>query len=469
MGGTVVPRPDREVENAGFLVASFVRHLQETRHAAALNYLDTVVKGHMLANAIFLPDPGSASRRFRNTEVYFDTPFLLDALGYDGESQQEPCQELLELLNDTGAELRCFDHTRDEVRGVLRQCASLMREDSKQGPVSDPGILKYFVSKGLHPTDVVMMSNNLEGKLGALRIRVVEKPGYEGWHRVDEDALRQELEKGVRYSWERQLSRDVDSISAIMRLREGRTFVHLEECRALFVTTNSGLARATQRFFSDGPDDDSVSPCFTDYALTNLLWLKKPTAAPYLPWKMLIADCYAATRPSEQLWEKFVKEIEPLRERGERETKAYYYLLRYSMEAETALMEATKGGQEELLTQYTVPEILERLREDIEREKTAAIEEERDSREGIAIKLEGKLEGGRKREKRRRERIKSNAQKTAHWLVRAALVILLGLLLFLLSVLNLVFGTTLLSALQRVEAAWALWIERRLLWLIGEE
>jgi hypothetical protein len=78
--GTVVPPTGRSVKNFRYLVSSFVRHLQETR-SATLGYLETIVKGRMLADAIFLPDPGNASRKFRGTEVYFDTPFLLNALG----------------------------------------------------------------------------------------------------------------------------------------------------------------------------------------------------------------------------------------------------------------------------------------------------------------------------------------------------------------------------------------------------
>ena len=88
--GTVVPPSGRSVRNFRYLVSSFVRHLQET-HSTTLGYLETIVKGHMLADAIFLPDPGNASRKFRDTEVYFDTPFLLNALGYGGEAKGTLC------------------------------------------------------------------------------------------------------------------------------------------------------------------------------------------------------------------------------------------------------------------------------------------------------------------------------------------------------------------------------------------
>jgi hypothetical protein len=104
------------------------------------------------------------------------------------------------------------------------------------------------------------------------------------------------------------------------------------------------------------------TPASTDYVLTNLLWLKRPTAAPDLPRKRIIADCYAATRPTERLWRLYIQEIDKLRQR-DGVTPDEYYMLRDSMTAESALMEATMG-QEEGFTQGTVPEILERVRSD---------------------------------------------------------------------------------------------------------
>jgi hypothetical protein len=81
--GTVIPTTKRHHKRSDFLVGAFVQHLQET-YSADFNYIETVVKGNMLANAIFLPDPNQASRNFRNTDVYFDTQFLMFALGYAG-------------------------------------------------------------------------------------------------------------------------------------------------------------------------------------------------------------------------------------------------------------------------------------------------------------------------------------------------------------------------------------------------
>ncbi len=490
--GTVVPASGRSVRNFRYLVSSFVRHLQET-HSAALGYLETVVKGHMLADAIFLPEPGNALRRFRDTEVYFDTPFLLNALGYGGEAQREPCVELLELLYETGADLRCFAHTRDEIRGVLEAYANQVQTDDMQ-VTPGPEVLRNFRSIGYSKTDIMMLSNDLEKDLKALRIGVVEKPARSEYeYQVDEDTLREVLDEGVGYSRPQQISRDVDSISAIMRLRKGRSPVRIEESWALFVTANSALVKVAQRHFSDGSKASGISPCLTDYTLTNLLWLKKPTSAPDLPRKRIIADCYAATRPTERLWRLYIREIDRLRQR-DRVTPDEYYLLRNSIAAESALMEATMG-QAEGFTQGTVPEILERVRSNIEAKKQAEVDTERAVREEV----EGELEAVRERDARRRAHIRARAQRYASRTILGIkislivvlalatvysfgwglpfvdipgeryLAILLLLILFAFSIANFWNGTSLKGVGRRCEVVLEKQIERRFLALSGEE
>ena len=489
--GTVVPPAGRSVRNFRYLVSSFVWHLQDTA-SVALNYLETVVKGHILADAIFLPDPGNASRKFRETEVYFDTPFLLNALGYGGEAQKEPCVELIDLLYETGAELRCFTHTRDEIRGVLEMCANQVQSNDTRETLG-PESLRNFRSLGYSKSDVMMLADGLEKDLRALHIRIVGKaPHGEREYQIDEDALREELEEAVNYSRPQQVLRDVDSISAIMRLRKGAYPHRLEECRALFVTTNSALVNAVQRKFSDG-SRGSVSPCITDQALTNLLWLKKPTAAPDLPRKRIIADCYAAIQPSEHLWKLFLDEIEKLNRMAE-VTADQYYMLRNSTAVEIALVEITQG-REEGFTEGTVPEILVRVQSNIEAAKQAELDKVKISRES----LQGELNAVREEKARRRTsiqfRARHYAEKVVFWFKVLAVVVLATatvcsfgwglpfinlpwtrypaifvlIVLLIFSVASFWNGATVEGIARRLEVALAKRIEQRLLVLVAEE
>ncbi len=47
----------------------------------------------------------------------------------------------------------------------------------------------------------------------------------------------------------------------------------------------------------------ALSIAITNYALTKVLWLKKPMSTPDLPRTYVIAECYVAMEPGESLWQ----------------------------------------------------------------------------------------------------------------------------------------------------------------------
>jgi hypothetical protein len=331
----------------------------------------------MLANAIFLPDSGSVDRRFRNTEVYFDTSFLIYALGYAGQPRRDPCIELLNLLYETGAELRCFRHTYDEVQGALRACANRLARGAVQDAYG-PSI-EYFLAEGLTSSDVELIINRLERDLRSLRVKVEDEPPYIPKFVVNERGLADALRNAIHYRTDGPLDRDVASLSGVMRLRGTASYFYVEECHAVFVTTNPVVARTAWNFFMSNATPGSVSPCLTDYNLTNLLWLKKPLHAPELPRKRLIADCYAATQPDDHLWKRYIEEIGKLQAAG-KITSEDVLLLRHSLEARRALMERTLG-EEAAFVEATVPEILRVVRASIEARLQTQVDEEAARRE----------------------------------------------------------------------------------------
>lgn len=342
-----------------YIVAVFIKHLKET-HSSGFYYLETIVKGNMLANAIFLPDPTKALKKFKNTEVFFDSPFLMHALGYNGEPRKEPCIELLNLLVETGASLRCFSHTVIEIRGILRACADRIA----QGKVRDSNgsfweSVEYFLYSGKTSTDVELLATKLETSLSGLKIRIVDKPDFSNYaHVISETELGAALRDKIMYRREDALDHDVNSISAIMRIRKGFRTNSIEECKALFVTNNESLVAAVCDFLKQSIRGE-VPACFQDSVLTCLLWLKKPLKAPDLPIKRIIADCYAATQPDERLWKAYLLNIEKQRSSGQ-VSDDDYLRLRYDLEAKQILMERTLG-EEQAFAHGTVAEILSYL------------------------------------------------------------------------------------------------------------
>jgi hypothetical protein len=114
-----MPQDDDIAKIGSYVVGQFVTHAREQK-MPEFEYFETVAKGDILATSIFLPDPNRTAQKFRKTYIYLDTSLLIFALGHAGEARQAPHLELLQLLYEAGAELRCFTHTLDEMRSILR-------------------------------------------------------------------------------------------------------------------------------------------------------------------------------------------------------------------------------------------------------------------------------------------------------------------------------------------------------------
>jgi len=358
--------PQNPSKKEKYIIASFIKSLQDNT-SVEFDYIETVVKGIMLANAIFLPEPNKANENFRNTAFYFDTSFLIYALGYAGETRERSCIELLELLYKTGADLICFSHTVDEIRGALDACAARINSGRLRDAYG-PSI-EYFVQKNSTSSDIYLYSSQIEKNLKKLHIEVKDKPVYIKEYVIGEKELEVYLKDQMQFyqppEKQNALQRDVDSLSAIMRFRKGQSFYRIENCRAIFVTTNKTLIRTSYEFFNKDYLG-SIGACISDQALTTLLWLKMPDDLPELPRKIIIADCYAFTQPSDRLWNAYLQEINKL-EKDNRISKDDYFILRYDLQVKNAVMERTLGD-ENVITEDSIPEILEIRKMEIQEE-----------------------------------------------------------------------------------------------------
>ena len=137
--------PPKVVRHADIIVSRFVlsTHDQEPTLFACL---ETFVKGHMLANVLYLPEGLSeVGRRFGQTAFYLDTPVVLRAVGYANPTISRPSQELLELLRGYDATLRIFEHTQREIEGVLDSAALSLRKGRKTA--YEGSVYEHFVTE----------------------------------------------------------------------------------------------------------------------------------------------------------------------------------------------------------------------------------------------------------------------------------------------------------------------------------
>lgn len=397
--------------DSGFIVGSLLSRAREQEPQLFRDFA-VLAKGHLLANSIYLPDPGKVAKRFQNTRVFLDTTVLIYAAGFAGPERQAPSEELLRLLREHGAELRCFSFTLDEVQGVLDACASRLQKGQLRdayGPT-----IEWFIESGRTASDIELMIARLPQKLEALGIAKEDKPARQKEFQVDEKGFEESLDQAIHYRSSKARIHDVDCIAAIAQIRRGRAAFEIECCSAIFVTQNHELARIAREHFQADAPEGAVALCISDYSLGNLLWLKNPTKAPDLPERLIIADAYAALQPSDALWKAYLAEIARLEAQG-KISGDEYFALRHTFTAKRTLMELT-AGDPAAFSEGTVAEVLkvatEALRSDLHEE----LEQERRRRasaEGAASQLEIT-------EARRQERIEERA---GNWARRISLII----------------------------------------------
>lgn len=355
----IIPMPASASAADRYLAGSYINHVYET-YSSKREVIETLTKGFMLANALYLPNPSQIHRKFRQTRVFFDTTFLIYALGYAGETRKVPCIELLDMLAQMGAELRCFKHTLDEMRAVLENTSEVIhyKRIDRASKAALPSI-DHFIAVDASYSDILFYAGRLEKDLTDLHI-TVEDAGKTGGSQagIDEVQFRTYLHEKVPYRKGNghALHRDVLSIMAVLRLRNGGASPVLEDTQAVFVTSNSALARVTAEFFASESKLRGMMPCITDRVLANLVWLKMPIKRPELPVKIVLADCLAAMQPSEELIRAYLAEIDRLKERKEI-SEEDVFTLRYNASAKAVLMEKTLG-EEGVFVEWTIKEIL---------------------------------------------------------------------------------------------------------------
>jgi hypothetical protein len=350
-----------------FLIGAYVQHLQAS-DSGFLDFFVSVARGSMLANAIYLPFPGRPDKRFRGTRIFLDTSILLRALGYAEPERAEPSRELLELLYEAGAQLYCFRDTLEEIRGIFdaaRHAVSPGQQWKGYGQT-----IKFFVEQRYTPAQITVLTNRLERALLNREVRVVDRPDLTPERTIDHVELRACLQDKVDYR-ESALDHDTNVVQAIMSLRRGVVTRDLEECRAIFVTTNQVLVQCAREIVTRELGPGVVAPCLTEYAMTTILWLKRPIAAPDLPRKRLIADTFAATQPPDRLWGMYLRELDRLAAEGGY-TEEDVLLARHSLEAREALMDVTLG--DEVLVDGSAAQVLERVKQKIIGEKEAELQ-----------------------------------------------------------------------------------------------
>lgn len=367
--GTAIPNIDGHCNAQIVLVGKYVLHLQKTDPERFKSFL-VVVEGHMLANALLCPDLQSVPQSYRGVTFFLDTPLLVRLLGLEGDIKKDSISELIKLLISLGGTVGAFEHSRNELEKVIRGAAKHIEALDGRGAIIDEAR-----RRGTSKSDLLILAGQVDERLQEAGVKVIETPSYIAEFQIDEMLFAKILGEGVRY-WNPDAKKyDINSVRSIYVLRAHASPKNIERCKAVLVTCNTAFARAAFQYGEKHQESREVSTVIADFSLANMAWLKAPMGAPAIPMREVLAFSYAALQPSQEIWDKYLSEVDKL-EKQHSITARELQLLRSSQLAQDELMSLTLGD-EEALSEQTITEVLSRVTEEITREKNDELSAEK--------------------------------------------------------------------------------------------
>jgi hypothetical protein len=350
-----------------YLAGAFVTYLYKS-DAEGFSYLEDAVKGSMLATMLHYHNPSQINQAWEAVQIYFDSPLLLRALGLYGEAIQSPYTELISLLKKQGVKLLCFQRTIDELQRILASVEQRLRTGGSKTLQTFEELGEELLATNYKPADIKLLSAGLENALAAIGIRVRSEPSYQAHLTLQVSKADDVFQSAINYKYPAAKEHDVEAVLAIHRLRHGRKPQEVERCSALFITTNSRVVRATAQVFFEqvAYSKDTVPACMLYDQLTTLVWLKNPLILHDLPRKQIIADALAALKPSSDVWQRYLSEIDSLRRKGDINEEQIIYL-RCAPEAVSDLAKLTLNDAD-AYSEGTVTQVLSNARTALSRE-----------------------------------------------------------------------------------------------------
>jgi hypothetical protein len=257
-------------------------------------------------------------QKMNQMEVYFDTPFLIRVLGFSRLELNYAAAELLEMCKVTGCNFRIFEHTLEELRGIIRRAAGTISDGWRFDTANFVGgdFIAHALEHGLQAADLIELAAGVQDDLTQRGIEITPAPRIGDNLSLDEKRLDISLRVGLRNQTDLARAVDVNSLAAIYRLRGGQPMRHLENSLAIFVTTNKRLSDTTTSFFQKHFQDEGhrnvVPLCMTDVVFATRLWPKLPTPSQLLPTSQIIAHSLSSLIPSPQAVSSFLKHVRKL-------------------------------------------------------------------------------------------------------------------------------------------------------------
>lgn len=277
------------------------------------NY-DTLKKlfyGALISTVLLKKDIDKINQKFVKLQIYLDTNFMFSIMDLHYPHICKPAKEFFTILKNYGFQLKVFDFTINEIVRVLK---GYPLERNKYFPkVKIDSIYSNLRNKGWTEQDCIQFISKIEQKIYDLGLKIE-------YTNIDLDNFQIDDGKYLRileYKPDQNAlgqKHDICAIEKIRGIRGKRPQREIENCIALFLTSDLKLARFD---FEEIGHKSNMSVCevVSDRFLTTLLWLKNPELVKEIPITMVLST-QSELLISRDVWDKFYINLTKLKNEG---------------------------------------------------------------------------------------------------------------------------------------------------------
>ena len=299
-----------------YCIAQFIIYARDNL-PIVFGCLENMVKGFFISTVISLqPDNRDVVlSKFKKLTCFIDTSIILGALGLKTKEENEAATQMLSMLVENGCELRCFEHTVDEIKDIIN--AYKNRHSNPFKAVYTP-TLEAWDEKKYTTTNILLFQAILESRIEKnFNMKIV----YEDIGKsdnFDKEDFENFVGGKILYNNPGRLSNDADSVEAILCRRGRHSSEKIEDCGYIFITSNTRLVNATKKYFREKSNllGNTVPPIVSDVDMSAIVWMKCYSTHKDYPKCKLIENALCASKPSAELMNAFYDCLETTKSAG---------------------------------------------------------------------------------------------------------------------------------------------------------
>lgn len=333
-------------------------------------FIEGLCMANIVKNTLFFTNHTRTEKT--DLQVFLDTPMVFALLGMDTPERKEAYQYIIDKAKAAGMSLHVFDHNLDEVLGIIER-AIAWSQRADYDPSKANKVAQYFHDSEMSHEDMVEYVGDVENMLNSIGITRLQT-GYnteENAFQADEtklsDAIKLEYgNRSTKYAneslYDNSVRTDVRSIVMTQRRRQGTLSTLVASAKAIFITTNSAIAKVSKDLMeSDEASKNKIPTSITADIFGTLLWLEYGDENNDYKNYKLLADCKALLRPTPQMIAKFTLSLDKAyQQKVEGLTEEKFLFLRSHPIVQSRLLDVTSGDYNQF-TDQTWRDVLSKI------------------------------------------------------------------------------------------------------------